>query len=72
MNFMVLSDVKSNPWGLTVNCSVRIGQEMLMDEDFADDEIETELAPISVQLAYVRQVNGNLYLYSFFSLFQGH
>ncbi|RWW30976.1 hypothetical protein BHE74_00013715 [Ensete ventricosum] len=32
-----------------------IGQEMLMEEDYADDEIETELAPIAVQLAYVHQ-----------------
>lgn len=37
----------------------RIGQEMLMDEDYADDEIETELAPISVQLAYIQQLLGN-------------
>ncbi|XXG62337.1 hypothetical protein AAC387_Pa05g0712 [Persea americana] len=37
----------------------RIGQEMLMEEDYADDEIETELAPIVVQLAYVRQLLGN-------------
>lgn len=34
----------------------RIGQETLMDENLADDEIENELAPIAVQLAYVRQV----------------
>lgn len=27
-----------------------------MDENLADDEVEIELAPISVQLAYVRQV----------------
>ncbi|PKA57689.1 hypothetical protein AXF42_Ash016735 [Apostasia shenzhenica] len=37
----------------------RIGQEMLMDEDYADDEIETELAPIAVQLAYIQQLLGN-------------
>ncbi|ONK71155.1 uncharacterized protein A4U43_C04F5360 [Asparagus officinalis] len=37
----------------------RIGQEALMDEDYGDDEIETELAPISVQLAYVRQLLGH-------------
>lgn len=35
----------------------RIGQEMLMEEDYADDEIESELAPIAVQLAYVHQVS---------------
>lgn len=28
-----------------------------MEDDFLDDEIENELAPIAVQLAYVRQVN---------------
>lgn len=27
-----------------------------MDDDFADDEIENELAPINVQLAYVKHV----------------
>ncbi|OAY85679.1 Signal recognition particle subunit SRP72 [Ananas comosus] len=37
----------------------RIGQEMLMEEDYADEEIETELAPINVQLAYVRQLLGH-------------
>ncbi|XP_068657676.1 uncharacterized protein [Aristolochia californica] len=37
----------------------RIGQEMLMEDDYADDEIESELAPIAVQLAYVRQLTGN-------------
>ncbi|WOL08802.1 signal recognition particle subunit SRP72-like [Canna indica] len=37
----------------------RIGQEMLMEEDYADDEIETELAPIAVQLAYVKQLQGH-------------
>lgn len=36
----------------------RIGQEMLMDEDYADEEIEAELAPISVQLAYIQQLLG--------------
>ncbi|KAL8090280.1 hypothetical protein AgCh_039665 [Apium graveolens] len=38
---------------------VRIGQETLMDESLADDEIEIELAPIAVQLAYVQQLMGN-------------
>ncbi|XP_072989496.1 uncharacterized protein [Typha latifolia] len=37
----------------------RIGQEMLMEEDYADDEIEIELAPIVVQLSYVRQLMGH-------------
>ena len=36
---------------------VRIGQETLMEDDLLDDEIESELAPIAVQLAYVQQVN---------------
>jgi len=27
-----------------------------MDDNWADDEIESELAPIAVQLAYVQQV----------------
>ncbi|KAF5177383.1 Signal recognition particle subunit srp72 [Thalictrum thalictroides] len=37
----------------------RIGQESLMEENWADDEIETELAPITVQLAYVQQLLGH-------------
>lgn len=49
----------------------RIGQETLTDDNFADDDIEIELAPIAVQLAYVRQVKGqlNTHIYTcFFSL----
>ncbi|XP_011080276.1 signal recognition particle subunit SRP72 [Sesamum indicum] len=37
----------------------RIGQETLMEENLADDEIEIELAPLAVQLAYVQQVLEN-------------
>ncbi|KAI3963716.1 hypothetical protein MKW98_021956 [Papaver atlanticum] len=37
----------------------RIGQETLMEDNWADDEIEMELAPIAVQLAYVRQLLGH-------------
>ncbi|KAK9117452.1 hypothetical protein Sjap_016399 [Stephania japonica] len=33
----------------------RIGQETLMEDNWADEEIEIELAPIAVQLAYVQQ-----------------
>ncbi|GAB2280578.1 hypothetical protein Dimus_015205 [Dionaea muscipula] len=36
----------------------RVGQETLMGENLADDEIEIELAPIAVQLAYVYQLLG--------------
>jgi hypothetical protein len=36
--------------------AIRIGQETLLDENLPDDEIEIELAPIAVQLAYVQQV----------------
>ncbi|KAK9286416.1 hypothetical protein L1049_014812 [Liquidambar formosana] len=36
----------------------RIGQETLMEENWADDEIENELSPIAVQLAYVGQLLG--------------
>ncbi|CAN6843541.1 unnamed protein product [Brassica oleracea] len=35
-----------------------IGHETLRDEGFVDEDIETELAPIAVQLAYVQQVIG--------------
>lgn len=35
---------------------IRIGQEVLMEDNLADDEIEIELSPIAVQLAYVQQV----------------
>ncbi|KDO82042.1 hypothetical protein CISIN_1g005990mg [Citrus sinensis] len=38
---------------------VRIGQETLTDDNFAEDDIEIELAPIAVQLAYVQQLLGN-------------
>ncbi|KAH6824370.1 SRP72 RNA-binding domain-containing protein [Perilla frutescens var. hirtella] len=37
----------------------RIGQETLMEENLLDDDIETELAPVVVQLGYVQQVLGN-------------
>ncbi|KAK4358939.1 hypothetical protein RND71_021168 [Anisodus tanguticus] len=37
----------------------RIGQEMLMEENLADDDVEIELAPIAVQIAYVQQILGN-------------
>ncbi|KAG6409610.1 hypothetical protein SASPL_127650 [Salvia splendens] len=37
----------------------RIGQETLMEENLLDDDIETELAPVAVQLGYVQQVLGN-------------
>ncbi|XP_031476692.1 uncharacterized protein LOC116248184 [Nymphaea colorata] len=36
----------------------RIGQEMLMEDDCTEEEIENELAPIAVQLAYVQQMLG--------------
>ncbi|KAL6983831.1 hypothetical protein U1Q18_017205 [Sarracenia purpurea var. burkii] len=36
----------------------RIGQETLMEENLADDDIEIELAPITVQLAHVQQLLG--------------
>lgn len=36
----------------------RIGQEVLMEDNLADDEIEMELSPIAVQLAYVQQLLG--------------
>ncbi|KAL9233320.1 hypothetical protein vseg_008338 [Gypsophila vaccaria] len=37
----------------------RVGQESLMDENWADDDIEQELAPVAVQLAYVQQLLGD-------------
>ncbi|GAB4829315.1 hypothetical protein Ancab_018985 [Ancistrocladus abbreviatus] len=36
----------------------RLGQATLKEDNFADDEIESELAPIAVQLAYVQQLLG--------------
>ncbi|XP_011019281.1 PREDICTED: signal recognition particle subunit SRP72 [Populus euphratica] len=36
----------------------RVGQEALMDDNLAEDDIEIELAPIAVQLAYVQQLLG--------------
>ncbi|EPS72346.1 hypothetical protein M569_02406 [Genlisea aurea] len=38
----------------------RIGQETLMEENLPDDDIEIELAPIAVQIAYVQQILGNV------------
>lgn len=35
---------------------IRIGQESLMEDNWPDDDIENELSPIAVQLAYVQQV----------------
>ncbi|XP_065873655.1 uncharacterized protein [Euphorbia lathyris] len=37
----------------------RVGQEDLMNDDWADDAIENELARISVQLAYTQQLLGH-------------
>ncbi|CAL5421947.1 unnamed protein product [Camellia sinensis] len=37
----------------------RIGQETLMEDNLADDDIEIELAPITVQLAHVQQLLGH-------------
>jgi hypothetical protein len=43
------------------NCQVlkfyRIGQEYFVEDGIPEDDIEAELAPIAVQLAYVRQVS---------------
>ncbi|CAN1152927.1 Signal recognition particle subunit SRP72 [Linum perenne] len=36
----------------------RIGQESLLDANWAEEDIEIELAPIAVQLAYVQQLLG--------------
>ncbi|KAL2343424.1 hypothetical protein Fmac_004709 [Flemingia macrophylla] len=36
----------------------QIGQEVLMEDNLPDDEIEIELSPIAVQLAYVQQILG--------------
>ncbi|KAG0556540.1 hypothetical protein KC19_11G061100 [Ceratodon purpureus] len=38
----------------------RIGQEALIEEDVPEEDIEDELAPISVQLAYVQQMQGRI------------
>ncbi|KAL3684120.1 hypothetical protein R1sor_002142 [Riccia sorocarpa] len=36
----------------------RVGQEALIEEELVEEEIEDELAPITVQLAYVQQMQG--------------
>jgi signal recognition particle subunit SRP72 len=36
----------------------RIGQETLTEDNYAEDDVENELAPIATQLAYVQQVLG--------------
>lgn len=35
---------------------LRTGQEILLGDGVPEDELETELAPMAVQLAYVQQV----------------
>ena len=35
------------------------GRETLLDEDLTDDQIEEELAPVTVQLAYAASQLGN-------------
>ncbi|GAV80365.1 SRP72 domain-containing protein/Apc3 domain-containing protein [Cephalotus follicularis] len=37
----------------------RIGQETLTEDNYAEDDVEIELAPINVQLAYVQQLLGH-------------
>ncbi|XP_024524468.1 signal recognition particle subunit SRP72 [Selaginella moellendorffii] len=36
----------------------RLGQEMLLEDEYSEDEIEDELAPVTAQLAYVLQLQG--------------
>ena len=40
-----------------------------MEDNLADDDIEIELAPIAVQLAYVQQVNNDRKLFFFVFLY---
>ena len=40
-------------FGLT-SCSHAVGRETLLDEDLTDEQIEDELAPVTVQLAYAK------------------
>ncbi|KAL5221232.1 hypothetical protein ABZP36_025945 [Zizania latifolia] len=42
------------------SATTRIGKEELMVEDYGDNEIEYELAPVSAQLAYVCQLQGQI------------
>nr|CAB3460352.1 unnamed protein product [Digitaria exilis] len=41
-----------------LDLSKRIGKEELMVEDYSENDIEYELAPVSAQLAYVQQLQG--------------
>lgn len=52
-----------SPLDANVLLVVRIGQESLMEDNLLDDDIEIELAPIAVQLAYVQQVKLLHYVY---------
>eukprot|EP00850_Spirogloea_muscicola_P023788 SM000388S14668 [mRNA] locus=s388:42467:48655:- [translate_table: standard] len=38
----------------------RVGRETLIDEELADEEVEDELTPVSVQLAYVLHAQGRV------------
>lgn len=44
------------PSVFTLHAFIRIGQETLMEENLPDEDVEIELAPIAVQLAYLHQV----------------
>ncbi|KAF3953821.1 hypothetical protein CMV_020769 [Castanea mollissima] len=48
-----------SPLDANVLVVVRIRQETLMEDSLLDDDIEIELAPIAVQLAYVQQLLGH-------------
>ena len=48
----------AHQFGLT-SCSHAVGRETLLDEDLTDEQIEDELAPVTVQLAYAKSQLGN-------------
>ncbi|RLN04193.1 signal recognition particle subunit SRP72-like isoform X2 [Panicum miliaceum] len=57
-----LRDTRSFELAYNSVCSLiedkKIGKEELMVEDYGEDEIEYELAPVSAQLPYVQQLQG--------------
>ncbi|PUZ53587.1 hypothetical protein GQ55_5G063100 [Panicum hallii var. hallii] len=54
----LIEDKKYSEAKEQLDLAKRIGKEELMVEDYGEDEIEYELAPVSAQLAYVQQLQG--------------
>uniref|UniRef100_A0A7S0RTI0 Signal recognition particle subunit SRP72 n=1 Tax=Chlamydomonas leiostraca TaxID=1034604 RepID=A0A7S0RTI0_9CHLO len=55
--------VESGEWGAAeaeLKAALKLGRETLFEEDCSEEEVEDELAPLTVQLAYVQARQGRL------------